>query len=111
MYVGRDFDPANPTESEVYSLDFVNELGGSEAVSSVTSVGLTVFQGTDSNPGGHLNGGSSILGSVVSQRVGGAGAPTGNLLAGVTYTLSFTVTTSLSNIVTLFSRIPCRPVQ
>jgi hypothetical protein len=101
---------ANPNESEVYSLDFVNELGTGETVSSVSAVALTVFQGTDANPGGHLSGAASILGSVVSQRIGGGGAPAGGLLAGVTYTLSFTVLTSLSNTVTLYSRIPCRVI-
>lgn len=111
MYVGRDFDPANPTESEVYSLDFVNELSTGETISLVTSVTMTVFRGTDPNPGGHLSGAPSVLGTVVSQRVGGALAPGGNLLSDVTYTIAFTITTSLSNVLTLFSRIPCRPIK
>jgi hypothetical protein len=111
MYVGRDFDPANPTESKVYSLDFVNRLGTGETISSVTAVTLTVFQGVDSNPGAHLSCSASVRGTVVSQRLGGGLAPGGNLLSGVTYTISMTVTTSHSNVVTLFSRISCRPVQ
>lgn len=104
MYVGRDFDPANTTENEVYSLDFVNELATGETLSSVTTTSLTVFQGTDANPSSHLSGGSSITGSVVSQRITG-------LTAGVTYTLAFTVLTNMTNTITLFSRVACRPVS
>jgi hypothetical protein len=103
-YVGRNFDPANPTESEVYSLDFASELQSGETVTSVSAVELTVFQGVDDNPGSHLSGDSSVLGSVASQRIGG-------LVAGVTYTLSFTVNTSLGNLITLFSRVACLPVH
>jgi hypothetical protein len=104
-YVGRDFDPANPTESEVFSLDFVNTLQSGETINSAT-IALTEFQGMDPNPNSHLAGNPHISGTVVSQRVGG-------LVAGVTYSFSITVNTSppLSNVITLFSRIPCRPVQ
>ncbi len=104
MYVGRDFDPANSTESEVYSLDFVNELATGETLLSITSVTFTVFQGTDANPDSHVSGNPSITGSVASQRLV-------SLTSGVTYTLAFTVLTSLSNTITLFSRIACRPVR
>lgn len=104
MYVGRDFDPANATESEVYSLDFVNELASGESLSSVTSVTLTVFQGTDADPSSHLSGSASITGTIVSQRLV-------TLTSGVTYTLSFTVLTTQTNTITLFSRVACRPVQ
>ncbi len=104
MYVGRDFDPANPTEDEIYSLDFVNELSTGETLTSVYSVTFTVFQGTDADPSSHLSGSASIVGTVVSQRVA-------YLTSGVTYTLAFTVLTSLNNYITLFSRIACRPVQ
>ncbi len=104
MYVGRDFDPANATENEVYSLDFVNELGTGETLLSVSAVSFTVFQGTDANPDSHLSGNPSVTGSVVSQRLT-------TLTSGVTYTLAFTVLTSLSNTITLFSRVACRPVR
>jgi hypothetical protein len=111
MYVGRDFDVANPSESEIFSFDFVNELGSGETISSVSSITLAVFQGTDNNPNGHLSGGSSISGTTVSQRIGGSGAPAGNMIAGVTYTFQITINTSLANILTLYSRIPCRAVN
>jgi hypothetical protein len=106
QYVGRDFDPANPTESKVYSLDFVYTLQSGETINSVTSIDLTVFQGMDANPNSHLTGNPSVSGMIVSQRVGG-------LVAGVTYAFSVTVNTSppFSNVITLFSRIACRPVQ
>ncbi len=104
MYVGRDFDPANSTENEVYSLDFVNELASGEALLSITSIGFTVFQGTDADPTSHLSGTPSISGTIVSQRISG-------LTSGVTYTLSMTVLTTQTNTITLFSRVACRPVQ
>jgi hypothetical protein len=65
MYVGRDFDPANPTESEVFSLDFVNTLQLGETINSVTSIDLTVFQGVDANPNSHLTGNPIVSGTVV----------------------------------------------
>ncbi len=103
MYVGRDFDPANTTESEIFSIDFTNELSTGETILSVSSTTLTVFQGTDADPSSHLSGSSSVSGAIVSQRVA-------NLTTGVTYTLAFTVLTTLSNTITLFSRIACLPV-
>jgi hypothetical protein len=102
-YAGRDFDPANPTESEVFSLDFANMLQSGETINSAT-IALTVVQGMDPKPNSHLAGDLRIFGTVVSQRVGG-------LVAGVTYSFSITVNTSYSNVITLFSRIACRPVQ
>lgn len=110
MYVGRDFDPANPTESQVYSMDFTNDLQSGEAINTA-AIALTVFQGTDSNPSLHLAGNPSISGAVVSQRVGGSGAPGGNLVAGVTYTIAYTITTTLTNTLTLYSRIACRAIN
>jgi hypothetical protein len=113
MYVGRDFDVANPTECEVYSIDFGNGLQSGESI-NVASITMTVFQGLDSNPSSHLSGSPaiSLSGTVVSQRrIGGSGAPGGNLLAGVTYTITYTVTTNLTNVITLYSRIPCRSIN
>lgn len=110
MYVGRDFDPVNATESETFSLDFVNDLDTGETISSA-SVTLTVFQGTDMNPSSHLAGSPVISGTKVSQRIGGPAAPGGNLTAGVTYILAFTVSTSLTNARTLYSRIPCLAIN
>ena len=103
MYIGQDFSPTNPAENEIYSFDFVNDLGTGESITSVASVALTVFQGTDGNPSSHLSGGASVSGTVVSQRLA-------NLVSGVTYTFSITVNTSLSNVLELFSRVACLPV-
>jgi beta-glucosidase-like glycosyl hydrolase len=70
MYVGRDFDVANPTESEVYSLDFRNGLQSGESI-AVASTTMTVFQAVDPNPSSHLSGSPaiSLSGTVVSQRI------------------------------------------
>ena len=104
MYIGRDFDPANPLESQIYSIDFTNVLSTGETILSVSDVGFTVFQGEDASPSSHLSGSASISGTVVSQRIV-------TLDENVTYTLAFTVLTSMSNTITLFSRVACLPVQ
>ena len=103
MYVGRDYDPANPDESEVYGLDFTNDLASGETILTVTS-DLTVFDGTDADPTSHLSGSPSVSGATASQRLV-------DLTSGVTYTLSFNVVTTMSNTLTLFSRVACLPVE
>ena len=103
MYVGRDYDPANPDESEVYGLDFTNYLARGETILTATS-DLTVFEGTDADPTSHLSGSPSVSGATVSQRLL-------TLTSGVTYTLSFTAVTTMSNTLTLFSRVACLPVE
>ena len=102
MDTGRSWDVANPTESQAYSYDFVNDLNASETINSVTFA-LTVFDGTDNNPSSHLSGDPGITGTIVTQRVQ-------YLTAGVTYILAATVTTSQSNIITLSAKLPCQAI-
>ena len=99
MYVGRDFDVMNATESEVLSIDFVNDLQTGETLVGLPTVTLTVFSGTDATPSARLSGDPGAVGTVAMQRVA-------QPLAGVTYIITFSVVTSLGNTKVLYSRIP-----
>lgn len=103
MYVGRDFDASDTTESEVYSLNFVNDLQSGETILSVVFA-MTAAEGVDSDPSSRLDGAPSFIGTTAMQRVTG-------LVTGVVYTLAATVTTSLGNRITLWSRIPCEVIS
>ena len=103
MDTGRSWDVANPTESQVYSYDFINDLGTGETLVTA-SFALTVLEGTDNTPSSRLTGVSGINGSVASQRVQ-------FLNAGVVYVLACTVTTSLSNTITLSAKLSCQAVS
>lgn len=99
MFVGRQFSPAAPGESEPYSLDFTNDLNTGETLSTAT-VTLTVNEGVDASVATRLSGSPGISGNVVSQRIVG-------LLPGVTYTMTAAVTTNQSNTKKLSAHIPC----
>ena len=97
MYVGRDFDPAAPTESEVFTLDFVNDLTDGDSIVSA-AVTLTVNEGVDATPSSRLNGTYGVTGTKVMQRLTG-------LLSGVLYCLSITITTANGNDIELNSHV------
>jgi hypothetical protein len=101
MYIGKDFDPSDPTENEVYALDFVNDIPATLTVASSvwTCVAVT---GTDANASSRLVGGSSVSGTTKStQRIAG-------LLAGVKYRLTATATLSdTTTVVSLYSHVSC----
>lgn len=99
MYIGRDFDVMNSTESEVFAIDFVNDLQTGETISGLPTVTLTVFSGDDPTPSARLSGDPGVSGTTAMQRVS-------QPLAGVTYIITFSVLTSLGNTKVLYSRIP-----
>ena len=102
MYCGRDFSPADNSDSELYALDFVNDLPAGDSIIG-GALTLTVYRGTDADPSSRLAGGFSVDGTKVIQRIR-------NLTAGVIYTLQIVVTTQQGNSISLFSHIPCEPV-
>jgi len=102
MYVGRDFDVSDQSESEVYSLNFVNDLQSGETILSVVFA-LTVSEGTDADVATRLDGDPGLINTIAMQRITG-------LLPGVVYALQATVTTSLGNNISLWSRIPCEVI-
>lgn len=104
MFVGRDYDVADAGESQVYGIDFRNDMSASDTIVSVIFE-LTVASGTDPSPSSRLDGGPTIYSrTVVLQRVS-------DLISGVTYIIKATVQTSQDNTIVLWSRIPCEVIQ
>jgi hypothetical protein len=104
MYLGRDFSPQENGESEVYGLDFVNDLDDEEQL--ITSAWtIRVVQGSDPSPTVHLEGPSAVvvpLGSNLKtatiQRIGG-------LWPDVTYAVQAVVITDAGNTRNLWTHI------
>lgn len=103
MFVGREYLPAYSFTSLLDGLDFTNDLDTGDSVFTATA-NLTVQTGTDPSPSSHLIGAPLVLPSnVVLQGVG-------NLLPGVTYILQIVANTTQGDSLSLYSRIPCRPI-
>lgn len=81
-------EPKAPGETKLYSFDFTSQLSAAETIST-KSTAATVYSGTDSSPSSIVNGSATSSGQVVTQSI------TGGTL-GVTYVLTVTITTSLS---------------
>jgi hypothetical protein len=109
-YVGRDFSPAEQSESLIYGLDFCNDLTeGESLVGAVWEV--IVREGADPDPGSHLIGAPMLVTpdgttaqTATTQRIEG-------LLPDVTYTVRAVVTTSLANKLSLWSHVAGEPVE
>src|SRR5215510_3170845 len=104
MYLGRDFSPQEFNESEVFGMDFVNDLDDGEQLIT-SSWTISVTQGKDANPSVHLEGPSGVaipLGSNLKtatiQRIGG-------LWANVTYKVEATVVTDRANTRSMWTHI------
>lgn len=106
MYVGKDFDPSDPPEDEIYSFDFINDLNADEELVSAV-FDLSVKTGTDASVASRLSGlatvdtGADGRTTVASQRVVG-------LLAGVTYLIQCLALTDQDNQRNLWSHIICK---
>lgn len=98
MYCGRDFDNMDAGyESDVFTIDFVNDLNAGESISSVV-FSIAVMQGTDAGAATRLSGGPSISTTKVSQAVDVRGAP-----SGVLYRLQATIATNQRVAISLWS--------
>ena len=102
--MGRDFSPQENNESEVFGLDFVNDLDEEEQLISSTWT-IKVTQGIDPDPKVHLEGPSFVvvpLGSnfktATIQRIGG-------LWPNVTYVVRAVVITTDGNTRNLWTHI------
>lgn len=100
MYVGRDWDPLDVGEVDVFTLDFVKDLNTGETIASAT-VACVVVAGTDATPESRLSGSASFSGTKVSQGIAGA-------LGGVDYRLIGTVITSASRTLIRWSNFACQ---
>jgi hypothetical protein len=102
MYVGRDFDPSDEGENEVYSLDFVKDVASGETIVSAQWF-LAVAEDSeaeDANAQDHIVLDSTNAGTVSSQRIAG-------LVRGVKYVVQAKALTSQGNTKSLWSHIPC----
>ena len=70
MYVGRDFDPTDPGENEIFSFDFVNDLDSNESLQSATWTCAAVT-GSDPAAASRISGSASAAGTQTSQRIAG----------------------------------------
>lgn len=110
MYAGRDFSPAEQTESLIYGLDFCNDVSEGEVLTGVAWE-LTVREGVDPAPMSHLVGAPALVTpegttaqTATTQRIAG-------LLPDVLYTAQAIATTSLGNTFSLWSHISGQPVE
>lgn len=102
MYVGYDWPPAAPNESEVYAVDFSNDLAMDEGETLISAVfQIKVVAGTDSAASSRLTGSSECLGAKAMQRVEG-------LQPGVKYLIEALATTSLGNKLSLHCHVTCQ---
>lgn len=110
MYAGTNYSPADEVESEVFGLNFVNDLNlnDGEIITSITGGAFTIAvastsPGTDPAPTSHLIGSAAIVvpeGATtmiaVVQRISG-------LLPNVIYVIGAVVGTNLGNTKQLFT--------
>jgi hypothetical protein len=101
----ENFSDANPGESSIYSLSFADWLASGETITS-PSWSIQVVSGYDPDPNSRLIGQPSIdsTGTISSQLAG-------NMIAGVEYRLTCVATTSLGQIVPLYSHVHCTALQ
>lgn len=100
MYVGRDWDPLDVGEGDIFTLDFVRDLAAGETIASA-SFSAVALLGVDPAPNSRLMGRAAFFGTKVSQMFTGA-------LAGEKYRLIATVATNLRPAVKLWSHFPCQ---
>ena len=86
------------TEVKPLSFDFSQVLASGETISTATCTVL-VIDGTDPTPSNILSGGASIIGSKIYQQVQSG-------VAGVTYRLVATITTSAGNTLVALGDLP-----
>ena len=103
MYVGRDFDPSDTGESERYTLDFVNDLQTGDAIAGATWTCEVAAKssGADGEAASRIDGPAVYSGTKTTQRVTG-------MQPGVIYCLTATVTTTLQDVVSLWSHVECK---
>lgn len=98
IYMADNFSYKFTTETKSLSFDFTQVLASGETLSTVTCT-IVVVDGVDASPASVLAGGASIIGTKIYQKVQ-------NGVAGVTYRLIATVTTSASNTLVAIGDLP-----
>lgn len=88
-----NFSPKRSTETEIFTVDFVNSLAVGETILSAVWTS-TVAAGIDPNPSATIQGGASISGTKVSGKIAAG-------VAGVRYAPICTAQTSLGQTLVL----------
>ena len=97
-------------ESELRTLDFVNDLDAGETLTSATWF-LTVIQGVDATPSTHLSGAATLVTPAGTTRQTATQQRIAGLLPDVTYTARAVAVTSLGNTKSLWAHIQGEPVE
>jgi hypothetical protein len=103
MYVGRDFDHADPMESERFSFDFINDMQLGDTITAAMWACSVAAKSMLDDPDAALcvNGPAVFSSTQTSQRVM-------NMRPGTTYVLTASVRTAALDILTLWSHVECR---
>lgn len=104
MYVGRDFDPSDVGESELYCFDFVRDLQTGDTVTAAvwTCAVAAISEGTDAEASTRIDGDATFQGTKTFQRITG-------LQPGVIYRIQAIVSTQKGDEVSLWSHVESQP--
>ena len=102
MYAGRDFDPSDNPESELYCFDFVNDLPSGATISAATwsCAVAAISEATDADAATRLQDSPINQGTKSFHRVK-------NLQPGVTYRLQAVVDTNQGDKISLWAHVEC----
>ncbi len=103
MYAGRDFDPADPGEDEVYSFDFAKDMQKLDVIVAAEwfCEVAEISEEDDEDAATYITGDATFGGTKTTQRVSG-------FKAGVTYALQAKVETQQGDTVSLWAHVECR---
>lgn len=98
----QDFSPLDPAalETSTFSFDFAAMLGMGETIST-SDWSIAALTGVDQAAASRLLGAPQISGTQVLQKIGTA-------IAGETYRITATITTSASQTLTLYANCKCQ---
>ena len=103
MYVGRDFDPSDTGENERYTFDFVNDMQAGDGIQSAVWTCGVAAKSILADPAASacISQPAVYTGTKTTQRVSG-------MKPGVIYLLTANVTTTLGDVISLWSHVQCR---
>lgn len=102
MYIGQDFPPFENQSARILGFDMANLLAEDETITAVTSRLRVLDPEDDPTPADHLPVSPQYSGALVNQMV--SFNDPADMRLGVVYTLSFSVTTSLGQVMTPWAR-------
>ena len=99
MYCGQDWDPIDANETDIFSMDFRNDVNPGEGIVSA-SWSIGVSYGNDPVPSMRLVGNPGVLGTITSQTLTTA-------QSGVIYWLAALIVTTTGRRLELWGHVPC----